>query len=95
MAIHTTVFERFLAMTRERGNLGFLMYVADSIGYLGVVGVLIVKNLVKFEGTFINFFLTICWIAAGLSVVCLVASAWYFGVRCSQSQLQLAAEARS
>ena len=35
VAIHTTIFERLIAMTRERGNLGFLMYVADSAGYLG------------------------------------------------------------
>lgn len=81
VAIHTTVFERFLAMTRERGNLGFLMYVADAIGYLGVVGVLLCKNLLRVEGTFINFFLTICWIAAGLSMLCLFASWIYFALR--------------
>jgi hypothetical protein len=81
VAIHTTVFERFLAMTRERGNLGFLMYVADAIGYLGVVGVLLCKNLLKVEGTFINFFLTICWIAAGLSLLSLLASWIYFAAR--------------
>jgi hypothetical protein len=68
-------------MTREKGNLGFLMYVADSIGYLGVVGVLLAQKAVKVEGTFISYFLFICWIAAGLSVLCLIASWWYFAVR--------------
>jgi hypothetical protein len=81
VAVHTTVFERFLAMTREKGNLGFLMYVADSIGYLGVVAVLFAKNLVKVEGSFSSFFLFICWVTAGLSVVCLVGSWWYFAAR--------------
>lgn len=90
VAVHTTVFERFLAMTRERGNLGFLMYVADSIGYLGVVGVLVSKNLLKVEGSFINFFLTICWIAAGLSILFLLTSWIYFAVRCEQRNVALA-----
>ena len=34
VAIHTTIFERMIAMTRARGNLGFLMYIADAAGYL-------------------------------------------------------------
>ena len=44
VAFHTTIFERLLAAVREPGNLGFLMYVADATGYLGVVGVLVVKS---------------------------------------------------
>src|SRR5271165_6240451 len=35
VAIHTTIFERLIAMTRDRGNLGYLMYLADAFGYLG------------------------------------------------------------
>ena len=35
VAMHTTVFERLLGTTRERGNIGFLMTFADSVGYLG------------------------------------------------------------
>lgn len=80
VAVHTTVFERFLAMTREKGNLGFLMYVADSIGYLGVVGVLVAKNLVKVEGSFSSFFLLVGWVVAGLSTLCLAGSWRYFAV---------------
>ena len=44
VAVHTTVFERLLAMTREKGNVGFLMYVVDSVGYLGYVAVMLIKN---------------------------------------------------
>ena len=33
--VHTTLFERLMAVTRDGGNLGFLMYLADSAGYLG------------------------------------------------------------
>lgn len=37
-------FERFLATFREKGNIGFLMYTADAIGYLGSVGVLLFRE---------------------------------------------------
>ena len=33
VAFHTTIFERLIALTRERANVGFLMYLADSLGY--------------------------------------------------------------
>ena len=35
VAYHTTIFERLIAASRRTGNLGYLMYLADSIGYLG------------------------------------------------------------
>ncbi len=78
VAVHTTVFERLLAMTRERGNLGFLMYVADAIGYLGYVGVMFTKDLVSASDNFLQFFTTFCWFTVGVSVVCLVVAWGYF-----------------
>ena len=39
--IHTTAFERLLAITREPGTIGFLMYVADAFGYLAYVVVIL------------------------------------------------------
>ncbi|MBL9174618.1 MAG: hypothetical protein JNL10_13860 [Verrucomicrobiales bacterium] len=41
VAVHTTLFERLIAMTRERANVGHLMYVADTAGYLGYLGVMV------------------------------------------------------
>jgi len=37
-------FERLLASFHYKGNVGFLIYVADSIGYLGSISVLLVKE---------------------------------------------------
>ena len=37
VAFHTTVFERFLASVRERGNLSYPLYLADSAGYLAAL----------------------------------------------------------
>ena len=42
--VHTTLFERLMAVTRDGGNLGFLMYLADSAGYLGYVGLMLAKK---------------------------------------------------
>lgn len=46
VAFHTTVFERMIAAFRETGTIGYLMYLADAIGYLGYVGVMLFGNLV-------------------------------------------------
>jgi hypothetical protein len=45
VAYHTTIFERLLAASRRPGNLGFLMYLADSIGYLGYAVVMVWKTM--------------------------------------------------
>ncbi len=92
VAMHTTVFERLLAMTRERGNIGFLMYVADSIGYLGYVAVMLFKNWGFGVGEFVQFFTIVCWLTSGFSLVC-VALGWrYFAARCPAPALVVATE---
>jgi hypothetical protein len=93
VAIHTTVFERLLAMTRERGNLGFLMYVADAFGYLGYVGVMITRNLMqRGDGAnerdlltrgenLLDFYLLSSWLAVGVCGGGLIAAIVYFSAR--------------
>ncbi len=39
------LFERFIATFRFTGNVGFLIYIADSFGYLGSVGVILTKAI--------------------------------------------------
>ncbi|MFO0910490.1 MAG: DUF5690 family protein, partial [Isosphaeraceae bacterium] len=75
VAIHTTVFERLIAMTRDRGNIGFLMYVADSVGYLGYAGLLIARNWLPAGNDFLRFFLVTTGVVAILVCVC-QALAW-------------------
>jgi hypothetical protein len=91
VAIHTTIFERLLAMTRDRGNIGFLMYVADSVSYLGYVAVMLGRELLKARGElvrlesagdeFVQFFLVVCFVACSVALVS-IALAWrYFVAR--------------
>ncbi|MGZ5247451.1 MAG: DUF5690 family protein, partial [Flavitalea sp.] len=44
------LFERFIATFRISGNVGFLMYLADSFGYLGSVGVILSKTILNTQG---------------------------------------------
>ena len=49
-------FERLIASFRVAGNVGFLIYVADSFGYLGSVGVLITKEVLKIKLQWTSFY---------------------------------------
>ncbi len=57
-------FERMIASYKIKGNVGFIMYVADAFGYLGSVVVLFVKQFlglhVSWTTFFVNAVLTIC-----------------------------------
>ena len=78
VAVHTTVFERLLGMTRERGNTGYLMYLADSFGYLGYVTIMLARNFLPANGNMLQFIIVVCWIAIGVSSACLLFSWRYF-----------------
>jgi hypothetical protein len=94
VAIHTTVFERLLAMTGDRGNVGFLMYVADSIGYLGYVAVMLLREAAVFRTTdHLQFFMQACWLTCAISLACVAVAWWYFAIRCPAPALTPVAEA--
>ena len=74
VAVHTTVFERFLAMTRDKGNIGFLMYLADAFGYLGYVAVMLARNYLGTPGQLLNFYLALCIALGTASIASLLVS---------------------
>ncbi len=72
-AVHTTVFERLIALTRERGNIGYLMYLADASSYAGYVVVLLIRTLTKPNAdSFFSFFFELCWVVAITGLVTLI-----------------------
>jgi hypothetical protein len=81
VAVHTTTFERLLATTRARGNLGFLMYVADSAGYLAYAALMVGQSVFPTPRGFLPFFTTTCWVIAVTTTACLALSGWYFAAR--------------
>lgn len=81
VAVHTTIFERLIAMTRDRGNIGYLMYLADAFGYLGYVVVMLGKNRLSLEGDFMAFFTRVSWVTVAAAAGMLLAAWCYFAVR--------------
>ena len=78
VAIHTTLFERLIAMTKGRGNLGFLMYIADSAGYLGYAGLMIARSALPAGTDFLRFFTITCGLIGALTSASLGLGWIYF-----------------
>jgi hypothetical protein len=80
IVVHTTLFERLIAMTRDRANIGYLMYLADALGYLGYVVVMLSRNLAEPAADFLPFFLALSWGIAAACVLLLIPCAYFFAV---------------
>ncbi len=97
VAVHTTLFERMIALTRDRANVGFLMYVADALGYGGYVVIMLVKNFVPTTQAgqsvdILRWFLVACVIASLVSLaLTLLASALFSRYDPSESAAGVAA----
>ena len=74
VAIHTTVFERLLATTRDKGTSGYLLYLADSFGYLGYVAVLLGKGFLSNKGDMVGLFEGAACVAGGAGLVLLAVA---------------------
>jgi Family of unknown function (DUF5690) len=71
-------FERMIASFHYKSNVGFIMYVADSIGYLGSVSVLLVKELGHPNISWGQFFKEGVMVVAVVGGVCGTLSLLYF-----------------
>ncbi|MBW4888524.1 hypothetical protein KXQ82_02310 [Mucilaginibacter sp. HMF5004] len=71
-------FERMIASFNYRSNVGFLMYVSDSLGYLASVSILMVKEFGRPNVSWAIFFKDAVLIAGGIGGVCAVLSLIYF-----------------
>jgi hypothetical protein len=71
-------FERMIASFHYKSNVGFIMYVADSMGYLGSVSVLLVKELGRPNISWGAFFKEGVMIVAVVGGVCGALSLIYF-----------------
>lgn len=78
LVFHTSLFERLLGLTQERGNVGFLMYVADSAGYFGYVICMLLKNAGATSPDVVGTMRWAGWITVAASAVCLLQAARFF-----------------
>jgi hypothetical protein len=79
-------FERFIAAFRITGNVGFLMYMADSFGYLGSVSVLLLKSFLGFNISWNHFFQNAILLCASSGIILVTLSAFYFRHKASTVQ---------
>ena len=75
---HTTILERLIAAARRPCNYGFLMYLADSLGYLGYAVLITLKEANMTSATVLPFFLRASLVLGTVSIAALVAAMVYF-----------------
>lgn len=75
---NSVFFERMIAAFRFTGNVGFLIYLADSFGYLGSVSVLLSKEIFKVQLNWVQFFSNSVMILSVVGVGITIYAAWYF-----------------
>ena len=72
------LFDRFIATYRTVANAGFLIYIADSFGYLSSVGVLLYKNFGQSDISWYLFFVQFSYVMAVCGMILTLASLFYF-----------------
>jgi MFS family permease len=73
------LFDRLIAAFKSAGNVGFLMYLADSFGYLGSVAIVTVKQFGLWQDMSWHLFYTNgILIFCSLSLLLMGRSWWYF-----------------
>ena len=69
VAFHTTIFERMIAAFREMGTVGYLLYLADAIGYLGYIAVMVMRNSVSGDVDFLKLLIWVSAVVASISTL--------------------------
>jgi hypothetical protein len=74
-------FDRLLAAFRYIGTVGFVMYLADSFGYLASVGVLFYKEFGQPDATWLGFMINSGYWLSGLGLLLIGGSMIYFHLK--------------
>ena len=75
---NSILFDRMIAAFRYAANVGFLIYLADSFGYLASVSVLLTKTVFKIQMNWLDFYTTLVMITSIVGVVFISISLIYF-----------------
>jgi hypothetical protein len=75
---NSILFDRMLAAYRYAANVGFLIYVADSFGYLASVSVLLTKTLFKLQVNWLGFYINLVLFTAVAGGLFTLFSIFYF-----------------
>lgn len=72
------LFDRVIAVTGTAGNAGFLMYVADTSGYVGSVGLLLYRSFSAADVAWLPVFIGLSYFAAASVILLTLLSASSF-----------------
>lgn len=75
---NSVFFDRLIATFKYAGNVGFLIYLADSFGYVGSVGVLVSKEIFKVKLNWVTFFSNSVMALSSVGLILTIFSAGYF-----------------
>ncbi|GAB2679761.1 DUF5690 family protein [Flavihumibacter cheonanensis] len=75
---NSILFDRLIASFRVTGNVGFLIYLSDSFGYLGSVTVLLSKSVFNIQLSWLNFYQELVLVTGIIGLIATAASMFYF-----------------
>lgn len=76
---NSLLFDRLIATFKHPGNVGFLMYLADSFGYLASASILLVKQFDLFQSeSWLTFYTNSVLFFSGTSIILIFFSLLYF-----------------
>lgn len=75
---NSILFDRMLASFRYAANVGFLIYLADSFGYLASVSVLLTKDIFRIRLNWLDFYTHLVLITSVAGTVFVFCSLVYF-----------------
>ena len=84
---NSLLFDRYLAAFKISGTVGFLIYLADSFGYLGSVGVLLTKTVFKLSVNWLDFYNHLVLLSGVAGIICTILSLWYHSKKFRQLPL--------
>jgi hypothetical protein len=71
-------FDRLIAAFKYVSTVGFLIYLADSFGYVGSVMVMLYKEIGQKEASYLNFFINGGYVMSIAGSILIVLSLVYF-----------------
>lgn len=68
------LFERMMAAFEIEGTVGFVIYIADTFGYLGALLILICKGFIQLKISWAHFFIVLFFVAGILGIIVMLLS---------------------
>ena len=71
-------FDRMIATFKIKGNVGYLIYIADAFGYLGSIAILLYKNFGQAQLSWLNFFIYSIYFLGAIGIMISITALFFF-----------------